>query len=125
MSRKYCPSNGSEGCSFVETYCSNCIHEKFLHTQDHSDKKCDIFSRTLLHTVKEPEYPEEWTFDENDSPICTAYKHWDWGSEENEGGLNEPPPDYPISPNQLVMPFIFDELEIKNHEQETTAANQR
>lgn len=123
MNRKYCPSNGTEGVSFVESHCANCIHEKFIHTQNHSDKKCDIFSRTLLHAVNEPEFPEEWTYDGNGDPTCTAFVRWNWGNNDDEGGLNDPPPDYPVSPNQLVMPFIFDELEIKKHEQAKEPAN--
>lgn len=118
--RKYRPSNGSEGMWFVETYCSRCIHEKFMHTNDHEDKKCDIFSNTLIFNVNEKGYPEEWIYDDNENPKCTAHGRWDWGRDDDEGGLNEPPPIYPDNPNQLCMPFIFDELNIKQHECESS-----
>ena len=62
-SRKYRPSNGSEGCWFAEKYCEHCIHEKFTHTQQHGDMQCDILNRALLFDIKDPEYPEEWTYD--------------------------------------------------------------
>lgn len=112
MSEKFQPSNGTEGCGFIETYCFNCIHEKFMHTNDHADKKCDILSRTMLYDVKEKEYPEEWTYDEKRNPICTEFKKWDWGDNDRDDGLNEPPEPPTDDPNQLVMPFIFDELQI-------------
>lgn len=105
---KYQPSNGTEGMFFIEKYCFNCIHEKFSHTQDHNDKKCDILSNTMIYDVKDPKYPEEWCYDENDTPCCTAFSKWDWGNDE--GRLNDPPPQYPDDPNQLCMPFIMDEI---------------
>lgn len=105
---------------FCDEFCGRCINEKFIHTNNHDDKKCDIFSRTMLHNIKDAEYPEEWTYDKDGEPICTAFKKWDWGREDDEGGLNEPPPIYPDDPNQLCMPFIFDELNIKQHECESS-----
>ena len=108
--KKYCPSNGTEGMIFVSKFCEQCIHEKFMHTQNENDKKCDIFSRTLIHDVTDKEYPLEWQYDENGNPTCTSFVKWDWGSEDDEDGLNEPPPDIPDDPNQLVLPFILDEI---------------
>jgi len=110
----YMPSNGTEGMWFTDKFCENCIHEKFMHTQKEGDKKCDIFSRSILHwyDVKNPAYPQEWIYDENDQPTCTAFYKWDWGSNDDEGGLREPPPEpEPPDPNQLCFPFIIDEIE--------------
>lgn len=116
MSRKYRPSNGTEGCGFIETYCMNCIHEKYLHDNSCPDSgKCDILSRTMVFDINDKKYPEEWTYDETNRPICTAWVKWDW---DNDGDPNDPdnpnyrPPDLD-NPNQLCLPFLFDELEIE------------
>ena len=107
---KYCPSNGTEGCAFTDHFCANCIHEKFMHTQKDGDKQCDILNRTILCSVSDPGYPEEWTYDEHGNPTCTAWMKWDWGNDDDDHGLNEPPPEIPEDPNQLCLPFIFDEI---------------
>ena len=111
MGEKYQPSNGTDGCAFVERFCEHCIHEKFIHTQKGDDKKCNIFTKTLVYDVKDKEYPKEWVYDENDNPTCTAWVKWDWGMDDDENGFNEPPVIYPDDPNQLVLPFILDEIE--------------
>lgn len=124
MSKKptgsWTPSNGSEGSWFTETYCEHCIHEKFVHTNNHADCKCEILSRSFLTW---PDPLEEWIYDDNGEPKCTNHKRWDWGSHDDDGGLNIPPPVIPDDPNQLCMPFIFDELNIKQHEQEKSTSN--
>ena len=118
---KYRPSNGTEGCSFEEHFCHHCIHEKWVHTQKDGDKQCDILNRAFLHDLKDPEYPEEWTYDATGHPTCTAHVNWNWGKDDDDDGLNEPPVKPPDDPNQLCLPFIFEELEIKHleHEQQT------
>jgi len=82
-----------------------------MHTNNDDDLKCDILDRSMLYEVTDKEYPEEWTYDVNDQPTCTAFKKWDWGRDDGDG-LNEPPVIEPEDPNQLCLPFIFDELEI-------------
>lgn len=112
----YTPSNGTEGCGFVENFCAHCIHEKFMHTQNDNDLKCEILTTSFLNW---PDPVEEWVYDENEQPTCTAYKKWDWGRDD-EDGFNEPPEIPPDDPNQLCLPFIFDELNIKKQELQTT-----
>lgn len=107
--RKYRPSNGTEGCGFVETYCLNCIHGKYEHTGDINDNPCDILSRSFLFDLKDKEYPEEWTFDESGNPMCTEFKKFDWGRGD-DGNWIEPTPPPIDDPNQLCFPFIFDEI---------------
>jgi hypothetical protein len=109
--QKYCPSNGTDGMIFIEKFCEQCIHEKFIHTGKEPDKKCDIFSNTMVYDINDKEYPSEWQYDENDNPTCTSFKKWDWGTDDGDDGLNDPPE--PDDPNQLVMPFILEEIEIK------------
>ena len=117
---KYQPSNGSEGDWFIDSHCAQCIHEKFIHTQKDSDKKCDIFSRTLVYHISEAEYPKEWTYDENNKPICTEFKKWDWGNDGDPDDRDNPKAPMPDDPNQLCFPFILDEMkyeEVKQLEQ--------
>lgn len=107
----YSPSNGTEGMYFVSKYCENCIHEKFMHTQEHGDLCCDILSNSMCFSPGDKEYPKEWIYDENGKPCCTTYKHWDWGFDNGDGnGLNEPSPPEPNDPNQMVMPFITNDI---------------
>lgn len=103
----YRPSNGTEGMGFTECYCSNCIHEKFMHTQNHDDKKCDILSRSFLFELGDEEYPEEWVYIDG-KPTCTAYQHWDWFGGPWGNDFQEPPPDPVDDPAQLMFPFMID-----------------
>lgn len=103
--KKYRPSNGTEGEIFMNNYCDHCIHEKWSHTQCHGDKQCDILSTAFITG----EYVPEWIYNENGKPTCTAYQYWNWGNDND--GWNEPEEPIPVSPNQLCLPFIFEELE--------------
>lgn len=112
--KKYRPSNGTEGEYFMDKYCGHCIH-------DNGDNKvCDIMMRSMCFDIEEKEYPEEWTYDENDKPTCTAWKKWDWGRDDDGNWIEPviPPPD---DPNQLCLPFIFDELGIPKPERTLSA----
>lgn len=105
------PSNGTEGMIFMDAFCMRCIHEKFSHTLDHADKKCDILSKSMLHELGDVEYPKEWIYNEEGWPVCTAWKHWDWGGDDwDNGNINEPPPEPVNDPNQLMFPFMIDEI---------------
>jgi hypothetical protein len=104
--KKYRPSNGSEGEYFMSSHCYQCIHD------NGENKTCGILMRTMCFDLSDKEYPEEWTFDDNGKATCTAWKKWDWGKDD-DGNWIEPPPLPVDNPNQLCMPFIFDELEIQ------------
>jgi hypothetical protein len=104
--KSWLPSNGTEGCSFIDEFCCNCIHEKFCHTQNHDDKQCTILNKSLLTT----ELIDEWVYDENDQPKCTAYVKFDW-DKDDDGNWIDPVPPEPYNPNQLVLPFIVEEIE--------------
>jgi len=106
--RKYCPSNGSEGDWFEDKFCMNCIN-----TNPDPTKKpqCAIWCAAVCHHVNEAGFPKEWIYDANNEPTCTAWVKWDWG---NDGDPNDPDnPKAPIKddPNQLCMPFVFEEIE--------------
>lgn len=51
--RKYRPSNGTEGMCFIAEYCENCIHEKFMYTNNEKDKKCNILSNTMIYDFED------------------------------------------------------------------------
>jgi len=114
MCRKYQPSNGTEGMIFTEQYCEQCLHEKWMHTQNDDDLKCEILSDSMVYDINDKEYPSEWQYNEKDEPICTKWQKWDWGNNDNDG-FNEPP-NNPIDddPNQLMLFSIADEV-LENH----------
>lgn len=111
----FMPSNGTEGMIFTEAFCEHCLHEKFSHTQEHGDKQCDIMNRSIIHWYepKHPQYPKEWVFNTEGWPICTAWQKWDW-NRDDDGNWNDPPRPEPEDPNQLVMPFIIEDVPILN-----------
>lgn len=110
------PSNGTEGEIFIDDFCAQCIHEKFWHTQDHADKQCEIFNRNLLEDMG-VEIPE-LIYDERGMPTCTSFVKWDW-DKDDDGNWNDPPPPMPYDPNQLVIPFEFEELENQTYKTRT------
>lgn len=112
MSRKYQPSNGSEGMGFTEKFCDNCINQ---HPDPDNPKQCMILCRTMVYSPNDKEYPEEWIYDDNNKPTCTAWIKWDW-NKDDDGNWTEPVAPEPDNPNQLCLPFIFDEIGIKKTE---------
>jgi len=105
---KFRPSNGTDGEIFMCDFCYHCINEKWIHDQKEGDKKCEILSKMILLDTDNKNYPEELTYDTEDYPICTAYKHWDW---DNDGGADDPQnpkAPIPVDPQQLIL-FSFNE----------------
>lgn len=100
MPEKYRPSNGSEGCAFMDHFCEHCANEKFIHTNRHGDLQCNIADRSMIYDLKDPEYPSEWTYDQDGLPTCTAWKYFKWEL-DNDGNLIDPPPA--PDPNQLSL----------------------
>lgn len=117
--KKYQPSNGTEGMMFCSKFCDRCIHQ---HPDPNHEKQCLILSATLCLSVSDPEYPVEWCYDENGNPQCTAWQKWDWG-QDDDGNWVEPEPVQPDDPNQLCLPFIFDEIGVPKSEEEPSLLN--
>ena len=114
--KKYCPSNGTEGMAFTEHFCDHCINQ---HPNPDHKKQCMILCRSMCYSVNDERFPEEWTYDDNGQPTCTAWKKWDWGRDDDGNWIE--PPEPPIDdPNQLCFPFLFDELNIKQIKTQTT-----
>lgn len=98
---KYQPSSGTEGCMFAEQFCDQCLHEKWGHTQDDRDKKCNILNRAMVYDIKDADYPSEWIY-VNDRPTCTAFELFEWVKDEN-GNLIDPIEPDAIDPNQIKL----------------------
>lgn len=68
MTKKYRPSNGTEGELFRAQFCDRCKREKGAYV------RCSILGDTLFLDVDDPDYPAEWTFDAEGKPVCTAFE---------------------------------------------------
>ena len=62
----YQPSNGTEGCWFIETHCDRCHYEV-------GARQCPIIVKTMAYDPGDPEYPKEWIY-KNGEPCCTKLK---------------------------------------------------
>ena len=60
----YQPSNGSEGCSFINEHCGPCT--RFSETNG-----CPIQDKTMFFDINEKGYPKEWRYCPlTEQPIC-------------------------------------------------------
>lgn len=107
--KSFYPSNGTEGMIFTDSFCDQCLHEKFTHTQNENDASCNILMRTMVYSPKDTEYPREWIYNAEGWPTCTKWQKWDWGKDD-DGNWNDPPKPGPDDPAQLLMPFDIWEL---------------
>lgn len=111
MSKLYRPSNGTEGEYFMSEHCYQCIHDN--PNYDAKAPRCDIMTMTMFMSVDEPGYPKEWCYGEDGKPTCTKFKKWDWGNDGDPTDPDNPKAPIPEDPNQLCLPFIFDEIGVK------------
>jgi hypothetical protein len=102
--QRFTPSNGTEGMVFTGAFCERCQHEKFTHTQNEKDAKCEIFTASMIGD----DVPQ-WVYSGEGWPICKAWKYWNWEGENGEA-LNLPPEPEPNDPRQLWLPFAVAEL---------------
>lgn len=76
----YQPSNGTEGMSFIESWCGKCEHErKVRELTDEGitpaqEDYCPILGNTMIYSTDHPGYPREWCYDDNGQPQCTAFQ---------------------------------------------------
>ena len=113
--KSFQPSNGTEGMMFTDAFCDNCLHQ---HPDPNHKKQCMILCRTMCHSPKDKEYPEEWVYNDEGWPVCTAWHKWDWGNDGDPDDPDNPnyrPPDLD-NPDQLCFPFLFDEIGIPKTE---------
>lgn len=98
--KPYQPSNGTEGSSFIDTYCMKCMH---CDPDPEGKKQCMILCNSMAYDINDPEYPNEWIYDEQDKSKCTKYQKWDWSLKGNPDDTENPNYVIPIDPNQLQL----------------------
>jgi hypothetical protein len=89
VKKYYKPSNGSEGSAFTKRFCDRC---KKMNPDSEKDPQCwDIFYQSLIS-----DRVEEWIYNEEGHPICTAFEYWDWAA-------GDPPKSEVEDPDQLKL----------------------
>lgn len=61
-------------------------------------------------SVTDKDYPKEWIYNRENKPICTSFVKWDWGNDGDPNDPDNPKAPIPENPNQLVFPFMIDEI---------------
>ena len=74
----YRPSNGSEADGFYARWCENCANDKVMsegkkYDDCGRDEICQIIAATMAYNLDDQEYPQEWTYDKDGRPCCTAF----------------------------------------------------
>jgi hypothetical protein len=68
---KFCPSNGTEGMYFQESFCFKC---RFYD----EEKGCPILNATMRISINRDEYPNQWVAEDGyKNPKCTAFEGTD------------------------------------------------
>jgi hypothetical protein len=71
--KQYCPCNGTEGQLFQDEFCCKC-QEDADYDEETFDGGCDILFRALSCPPDDPEFPDEWTQEDDGSDRqCTAF----------------------------------------------------
>lgn len=65
------PCNGTHGDAFISAWCGNC--ERDRKWRESEIEPCEILGRTLAYGIDDPEYPQEWRYDQDDNAVCTAF----------------------------------------------------
>ena len=99
----FCPSNGTEGAIWMDSFCDQCIHE----CPKEDGKKCDLITQGMISNP-----PQEWRYSLEGYPICTKWFKWDWNNDGDPDDEDNPNYKGPPSndPSQLLMPFDIWEL---------------
>jgi hypothetical protein len=102
---KYMPSNGTEGMSFEEDHCMQCIN---CDPNPSGKKQCKIWFSAINSW---PQGIPQWVYRDG-KPTCTNFVKWDWGNDgdpDDPDNPKAPPP--PPDPNQLnLFPLYPNEL---------------
>lgn len=102
---RYMPSNGTEGMSFEEDHCMQCIN---CDPNPSGKKQCKIWFNAINSW---PQGIAQWIYRDG-KPTCTNFVKWDWGNDgdpDDPDNPKAPPP--PLDPNQLsLFPLYPNEL---------------
>lgn len=66
QTRKYRPSNGSEGEWFMSKFCERCV-------KDSEARPCRIIGLTMSLDISHKDYPRAWVEDAETGPRCTEF----------------------------------------------------
>lgn len=69
----YRPSNGSEGECFRAKFCDRCEHDDAHNFREQGEKLCPILGNSLLLDINDPQYPQEWQYQDG-QPTCTSFQ---------------------------------------------------
>jgi len=75
MDKPYQPANGTEFECFYSSWCAHCANDGDY--EEDPDNGCPIIAASMAFTPGEDGYPEEWIYDEEGRPKCTAYRRDD------------------------------------------------
>lgn len=69
--KKYRPSNGTEGYGLMAVWCDRCERDRAFR-EDQADG-CSIVALTMTLKVTDPDYPDQWRYNEDGEPVCEAF----------------------------------------------------
>ncbi len=72
MTKFYRPSNGTEGMIFTSHNCDICIFDDSI-SQYGEEKACTLLLNSMMYDINDPEYPQEWIYNEENYGICTKF----------------------------------------------------
>ena len=72
MTKKYRPSNGTEGVMFMSRFCYLCAKDAAF--RDGTGDSCPIAAATFSYGVNDEKYPSEWQYGADGQPTCTAFE---------------------------------------------------
>lgn len=54
---------------FKEKFCYQCKHDNYPDSP-----MCEILANSMAFNIGDEQYPDEWTYDEDGKPTCTAFE---------------------------------------------------
>ena len=71
MGGLYRPSNGTEGDIFESHFCERCTRDNL---EPDGGGGCELILLAMCFYTDDPNYPQEWTYDDAGKPTCTAFE---------------------------------------------------
>lgn len=100
--KPYRPSCGTEGEWFTAKFCVTCERDRAAWEREEYDKGCPILAMSYVFCPDDPNYPQQWVFDTEGRPVCTAYKA------ASDAQDSEPALD--IHPRQGTLQGVFNAI---------------
>lgn len=61
----------------MEQWCARCKRDAAFQADPDNNDGCEIAANTMVYDEDDPLYPEEWVYNSDDEPICTAFEATD------------------------------------------------